>query len=74
MLALDIGGTFIKYALTDESGTILPETVGQVPTNAEETMRTFLMCWRRLSSRRASGSHFIKPASVLQVPSTLTKA
>lgn len=42
MLALDIGGTFIKYALTDESGTILPETVGQVPTNAEGNYEDFL--------------------------------
>lgn len=42
MLVLDIGGTFIKYALTDENGRILPETVEQTPTNAEGCYEDFL--------------------------------
>lgn len=42
MLALDIGGTFIKYALTDENGAILLETVGQTPTAAEGSYEDFL--------------------------------
>lgn len=42
MLALDIGGTFIKYALTDETGAILPATVGQAPTDAEGSYEDFM--------------------------------
>ncbi|MDD3334949.1 MAG: ROK family protein [Eubacteriales bacterium] len=42
MLVLDIGGTFIKYALTDENGAILPATVRQVPSDAEGGYEDFL--------------------------------
>lgn len=42
MLVLDIGGTFIKYALTDENGALIPETVGQTPTDAEGSYEAFL--------------------------------
>lgn len=42
MLALDIGGTFIKFAMTDENGVILPETVEQIPTNAEGSYEDFV--------------------------------
>lgn len=42
MLVLDIGGTFVKYALTDARGGILPETVSQTPANAGGTYEDFL--------------------------------
>lgn len=35
MLALDIGGSFIKYALTGADGTLLPGTAGMAPSDAE---------------------------------------
>ena len=34
-LLLDIGGSFLKYALTDEAGRLDPATVGETPSRAE---------------------------------------
>ena len=31
MLVLDVGGTYVKYALTDAAGRLRPDTVGQTP-------------------------------------------
>ena len=36
LLVLDIGGTFIKYGVADESGGLLPGSVGQTPSHAED--------------------------------------
>ena len=35
MLLLDIGGSFLKYALTDAEGHVDPQTVGEAPSHAE---------------------------------------
>ncbi len=42
MLVLDIGGSFIKLALTDENGRLLPGTVRQVPADASGSYEHFL--------------------------------
>ncbi len=42
LLAVDIGGTYIKYALGDEKYTLLTDTVSQAPSCAEESMPQFL--------------------------------
>ena len=41
LLVLDIGGTFIKYGLADANG-LLPDTVRQAPSCAEESAPAFL--------------------------------
>lgn len=41
MLVLDIGGTYIKHALTDDKGAMLPETVAQTPSDAEGSYEGF---------------------------------
>ena len=42
MLVLDIGGTSVKYALADASGSLLPGSVCQRPANADGTFEDFL--------------------------------
>lgn len=42
MLVLDIGGSFIKYALADEAGRLIESTVSQTPTNADGSYQDFL--------------------------------
>lgn len=42
MLVLDIGGTFVKHALTDANGLILPKTVRQTPSDADGSCDDFL--------------------------------
>ena len=42
LLVLDVGGTFIKYGVTDEDGALLPETVGQMPSCADGEAEDFL--------------------------------
>lgn len=63
MLALDIGGTFIKYALTDENGMLLPQTVGQAPTDAEGSYEDFLGVLEGII-RRAREQQAFEKASV----------
>lgn len=36
ILVLDVGGSFLKYGVTDENGCLLEETVGEFPTYASE--------------------------------------
>lgn len=42
MLVLDIGGSFIKYGLTDDEGRLLPGTASQVPSDANGSYENFL--------------------------------
>ena len=37
LLVLDIGGSYIKYGLADTSGRLLPDTVRQTPSHADDT-------------------------------------
>ena len=37
LLVLDIGGSYIKYGLADTAGHLLPETVRQTPSHADDT-------------------------------------
>lgn len=37
ILVLDVGGSFLKYGVTDENGCLREETVGEFPTQASET-------------------------------------
>jgi len=41
-LVLDVGGTFIKYAMADGSGAIVKETVGEEPAHSEGAPELFL--------------------------------
>lgn len=42
MLVLDVGGTYVKYALTDGEGRLLPDTVAQTPSDAQGSAEAFL--------------------------------
>ena len=42
MLVLDIGGTFIKSALTDPAGKLIPDTLAQTPSDADGGYEDFL--------------------------------
>ena len=42
MVVFDIGGTFIKYALTAENGELLTDTVRQTPSHADDDYDAFL--------------------------------
>ena len=48
MLVLDVGGTFVKYALTDDAGRLLPETVGQTPSDSQGNYEAFLAVLSRI--------------------------
>lgn len=48
MLVLDIGGTYVKYALTDEAGCLLPETVAQMPSGEQDGGEQFLAVLSRI--------------------------
>lgn len=48
MLVLDVGGTFVKYALTDSAGRLLPDTVGQTPSDAQGSCEAFLAVLSRI--------------------------
>ena len=48
LLVLDIGGTYIKYGATDERGALLPESVRQTPSHADEEAGAFLDALRRI--------------------------
>ncbi len=48
MVVFDIGGTFIKYALTDENGELLADTVRQAPSHADEDYGAFLGALERI--------------------------
>lgn len=48
MLVLDIGGTYVKYALTDGAGRLLPETVAQTPSVGQDSSGEFLVVLARI--------------------------
>lgn len=48
MLVLDVGGTYVKYALTDAAGCLLPDTVGQTPSDAQGSYEAFLAVLSRI--------------------------
>ena len=48
MLVLDVGGTYVKYALTDAAGRLLPDTVGQTPSDAQGSYEAFLAVLTRI--------------------------
>ncbi|MBQ8081032.1 MAG: ROK family protein [Clostridia bacterium] len=52
LLLLDVGGTFIKYAVSEEDGRRLsPDSIRQFPTNAEEDAEGFLNDLRSIISQ-----------------------
>ena len=42
LLVMDVGGTAIKYGLADEQGVLIPESVRQTPSHANEDADAFL--------------------------------
>lgn len=48
MLVLDIGGSFIKYGLADEGGSLIPGTTGQTPSDANGSYDHFLDVMRQV--------------------------
>ena len=42
LLVLDVGGTAIKYGLADEKGVLIPDSVRQTPSHANEDADAFL--------------------------------
>ena len=57
MLVLDVGGTFVKYALTDDAGRLLPETVGQTPSDAQGSYEAFLAVLTRIIEAAQAQQH-----------------
>lgn len=50
LLVLDVGGTAIKYGLADEKGMLIPNSVRQTPSHANEDAAAFLDTVRRIIS------------------------
>ena len=53
LLVLDVGGTFIKYGLADERGTLIQSTVRQTPSHAEEDAGAFFGALKEILSSRS---------------------
>ena len=54
LLVLDIGGTFIKYGVADEGGELLPGSVGQTPSHAEDRAEAFMDALRNILRQAAA--------------------
>lgn len=50
LLVLDVGGTAVKYGLADETGVLMPESVRQTPSHADEDAEAFLNTVRGIIS------------------------
>ena len=57
MLVLDVGGTFVKYALTDDAGCLLGQTVGQTPSDAQGSYEAFLAVLTRIIEAAQAQQH-----------------
>lgn len=62
--AMDIGGTFIKHAVANEQGILLPETVGQSPIDSDGTKEQILEAITQVISRFHSYGLNISRAAV----------
>lgn len=67
-LLLDIGGTFIKYGLSDESGKLLSDSIGQVPSEADSSYDHFLQVLSEVISWNQQKQNFITAGVAIPGP------
>ncbi len=68
MLVLDMGGTYIKYALTDEHSRIIPGSAAQAPTDAEGSYEDFLRTLSGIISVAREKQNFTKACACIAGP------
>ena len=68
MLVLDIGGSFIKYGLSDEQGNLLAGSAGQIPSDANGEYGHFLEVLRRVIAINREKESFRKASVCIPGP------